>query len=57
MYSHAGRGFVVGLWRYLAIHDAEPDSEIGRTLRYMGLDAAFSIVASRAHAAADLAGA
>jgi len=35
----------------------QPDSEIGRTLAYMGLDAVFSIVASRAHAAADLAGA
>jgi anti-sigma B factor antagonist len=35
----------------------EPDSEIARTLSYMGLDAVFSIVASRGHAAADLAGA
>lgn len=35
----------------------EPDSEIERTLLYMGLDAAFSIVQSRASAAAELAGA
>jgi anti-anti-sigma factor len=32
-------------------------SEIERTLEYMGLDAAFSIVTSRASAAAELAGA
>jgi anti-sigma B factor antagonist len=35
----------------------EPDGEIAKTLSYMGLDSAFSIAASRGHAAADLAGA
>jgi anti-sigma B factor antagonist len=35
----------------------EPGSEIERTLEYMGLDAAFSIVTSRASAAAELASA
>lgn len=35
----------------------EPGSEIERTLQYMGLDAAFSIVQSRGSAAAELAGA
>ena len=34
-----------------------PGSEIERTLLYMGLDAAFSIVPSRGSAAAELAGA
>jgi anti-sigma B factor antagonist len=34
-----------------------PDSEIERTLQYMGLDAAFSIVPSRGRAAAELAAA
>lgn len=35
----------------------EPGSEIERTLHYMGLDAAFSIVQSRPQAATELAGA
>jgi hypothetical protein len=35
----------------------EAGSEIERTLQYMGLDAAFSIVTSRGSAAAELASA
>jgi anti-sigma B factor antagonist len=35
----------------------EPDGEIARTLGDIGLDTGFSIVGSRAHAAADLTGA
>jgi anti-sigma B factor antagonist len=35
----------------------EPGSEIERTLEYMGLDAAFSVVPSRGSAAAELAAA
>ena len=35
----------------------KPEGEIERTLQYMGLDGAFSIVTSRGHAAADLANA
>jgi anti-anti-sigma regulatory factor len=35
----------------------QPDTEMERTLQYMGLDATFSIVHSRASAAAELASA